>query len=106
MSAIYPHDMDRMNEELVPVVAQHTAYKTEARYRSHEGVYRWHLIQGAPIHSSTGEFKGWVGTSVDIHDLKQTEEPSQERGAAPHRLQAAKIGDWSWDSITNLIEPV
>ena len=104
MSAIHPDDMVRMNEELVPVVAQHTAYETEARYRSHEGVYRWHLIQGAPIHSSTGEFKGWVGTSVDIHDLKKTEEALRKSEEQLRlALQAAKMGDWSWDSITNLI---
>ncbi|MBF9195273.1 PAS domain-containing protein [Microvirga terrestris] len=104
MRAIHPDDMARMQEELVPVVTLHTAYTTEARYRSHEGHYRWHLIQGAPIHSSTGEFKGWVGTSVDIHDLKQTEKAlrkSEERLRLA--LQAAKMGDWSWDSVTNLV---
>ncbi|WP_084021106.1 PAS domain-containing protein, partial [Microvirga flocculans] len=102
MRAIHPDDMARMNEELVPVVTQHTAYTTEARYRSHEGVYRWHLIQGAPIHSPSGEFKGWVGTSVDIQDLKETEDAlrkSEER--LRMALQAANMGDWSWDAASH-----
>ena len=101
--AIHPDDMARMSEELVPVVTLHTPYVTEARYRSHEGLYRWHLIQGAPIHSPTGEFKGWVGTSVDIHDLKVTEEAlraSEEQLRIA--LQAAKMGDWSWDAATDV----
>ncbi len=105
MSAIHPDDMVRMNEELVPVVTQHTAYTTEARYRSHEGAYRWHLIQGAPIHSAGGEFKGWVGTSVDIHDLKLTEDALRKSDEQLRlALQAAKMGNWSWDSATNLIQ--
>jgi len=105
MSAIHPDDMVRMNEELVPVVTQHTAYTTEARYRSHEGTYRWHLIQGAPIHSAGGEFKGWVGTSVDIHDLKMTEDALRKSDEQLRlALQAAKMGNWSWDSATNLIQ--
>ncbi|MBB3018642.1 PAS domain S-box-containing protein [Microvirga lupini] len=104
--AIHPDDMARMNEELVPVVTKHTSYTTEARYRSHEGVYRWHLIQGAPIHSPTGEFKGWVGTSVDIHDLKVTEEALRKSEEQLRiALQAAKMGDWSWDSVSNMVSP-
>ncbi len=101
--AIHPDDMARMSQELVPVVTLHTPYVTEARYRSHEGVYRWHLIQGAPIHSPTGEFKGWVGTSVDIHDLKVTEKAlraSEEQLRIA--LQAAKMGDWTWDVATDV----
>lgn len=101
--AIHPDDMARMNEELVPVVTQHTPYTTEARYRSYEGQYRWHLIQGAPIHSATGEFKGWVGTSVDIHDLKVTEEALRKSEEQLRiALEAARMGDWSWDIATDV----
>lgn len=104
MSAIHPDDLARMNKELVPVVAQHIPYVTEARYRSHDGVHRWHLIQGAPIHSPTGEFKGWVGTSVDIHDLKETEDALRKSEEQLRlALQAARMGNWSWDSVTNVI---
>jgi PAS domain S-box-containing protein len=105
MAAIHPDDMTRMQAELVPVVTQHTPYTTEARYRSHEGIYRWHLIQGAPIHTPLGEFKGWVGTSVDIHDLKETEDALRKSDEQLRlALQAAKMGNWSWDSATNVIK--
>jgi PAS domain S-box-containing protein len=85
----------------VPVVTQHTPYTTEARYLSHGGVYRWHLIQGAPIHSPSGEFKGWVGTSVDIHDLKETQDALRKSEEQLRlALQAAKMGDWVYDNTT------
>ena len=104
MAAIHPDDMVRMNEELVEVVTQHTPYITEARYRSHEGIYRWHLIQGAPIHTPSGEFKGWVGTSVDIHDLKVTQDALRKSEEQLRlALQSAKMGDWIYDSVTRLI---
>ncbi|HZA91097.1 MAG TPA: PAS domain-containing protein, partial [Gemmatimonadales bacterium] len=104
MAAIHPDYMVRMNEELVQVVTQHTPYTTEARYRSHEGVYRWHLIQGAPIHTPSGEFKGWVGTSVDIHDLKVTQDALRKSEEQLRlALQSAKMGDWIYDSITRQI---
>ncbi|MGF9759514.1 PAS domain-containing protein [Microvirga sp. 0TCS3.31] len=104
MAAIHPDDMIRMQEELVPVVTQHTPYTTEARYRSHEGIYRWHLIQGAPIHTPSGEFKGWVGTSVDIHDLKVTQDALRKSEEQLRlALQSAKMGDWLYDSAIRLI---
>jgi len=97
-AAIHPDDWVRMTEELKPVVANQTPYTTEVRYRSAEGEYRWHIIRAAPVHNVTGEFKGWVGTSVDIHDLKMTEAAlriSEERLSLAQR--AAGIGVFDWD---------
>ncbi len=103
MSAIHPDDMARIQRDVEPVVRNHTAYETEARYRSGTGEYRWHIIKGAPIHGADGEFKGWVGTSVDIHDFKGTEEAlrtsEQQLRLA---LQAARMGDWSWDASSDI----
>ncbi|MET0529691.1 MAG: PAS domain-containing protein [Microvirga sp.] len=100
--AIHPEDWERMTEELKDVVSNHTPYVTEARYRSAEGEYRWHLIQGEPIHGADGEFKGWVGTSVDIHDLKVTEEALRNSEQQLRlALQAARMGDWRLDYITD-----
>ncbi|PVE25517.1 hypothetical protein DC522_04100 [Microvirga sp. KLBC 81] len=103
-AAIHPDDWVRMTEELKPVVANETPYTTEVRYRSAEGEYRWHIIRAAPVHSASGEFKGWVGTSVDIHDLKMTEAAlriSEERLSLAQR--AARIGVFDWDVSSNSI---
>lgn len=102
--AIHPDDWARMEIELQHVVSNHTPYETEARYRSVSGEYRWHLIQGEPVHSAIGEFKGWVGTSVDIHDLKTTEE-ALRRSEEQLRLafEAAHMGDWHLSDATDII---
>ncbi|WP_243375682.1 PAS domain-containing protein, partial [Microvirga solisilvae] len=99
IQAIHPDDWARMEVELQHVVPNHMAYEAEARYRSGTGEYRWHLIQGAPVHSATGEFKGWVGTSIDIHDMKMIEEAlrTSERQLRL-ALQAAQLGNWSWNA--------
>ncbi|WP_414471711.1 PAS domain-containing protein [Microvirga sp. M2] len=103
MQAIHPDDMARMHEELKSVMADRTPYTTEVRYRSHTGAYRWHLIQAEPFYKE-GEFSGWVGTSVDIHDLKETEAAlrvSEERLSLAQR--AAGIGVYDYDMVAGKV---
>ncbi|WP_114945529.1 PAS domain-containing protein [Microvirga calopogonii] len=104
-AAIHPDDWAKMTEEIKPVIAGETTYMTEARYRSANGEYRWHIIRAAPVHNAaTGEFKGWVGTSVDIHDLKMTEEAlrtSEERLSLAQ--SAAGIGVFDWHVPTDTV---
>lgn len=104
MASIHPDDMARMHEELKPVMEHQIPYTTEARYRSSEGVYRWHLIQAAPVNGASGEFKGWCGTSVDIHDIKETQEAlRRNEDQLRLALTVAKMGDWSWDAVQNVV---
>ncbi len=46
-------------------------FEMELRYRRHDGVYRWMLARVVPLRDSEGQLQHWVGTSVDIHDLKE-----------------------------------
>lgn len=98
MNAIHPDDLAKILEDVKGLIRTHSSYETEARYRSTDGVYRWHLIRAAPLHDAKGEFTGWVGTSVDIHDMKETEKAlrdSEERLSLAQR--AAGIGVFDWD---------
>jgi len=99
MNAIHPDDMARMNVELQEVISKQIPYVTEARYRSHEGFYRWFLIRADTRFSASGQFEGWVGSSVDIHDIKMTEAALRTNQQQLRlALEAAKMGDWSWDA--------
>jgi PAS domain S-box-containing protein len=102
MGWVHPDDLARIKTELEPVRANEASYTTEMRYRTLSGEYRWHMIQAAPVHDGWGEFRGWCGTSVDIHDLKETEH-ALRRSEEQLRiaLRAAKMGDWSWDMASD-----
>jgi diguanylate cyclase (GGDEF)-like protein/PAS domain S-box-containing protein len=43
----------------------------EYRLRRHDGEYRWIDDHGVPRFSADGEFEGYIGSCIDIHDSKQ-----------------------------------
>ncbi|MET0746284.1 MAG: PAS domain-containing protein [Microvirga sp.] len=104
MEVMHPDDVARL-VGLAPELRRDEApISLELRYRDRTGLYRWHTIRAEPIHDARGGFRGWSGTSLDIHDLKQTEE-ALRRNATQLRiaLQAAHMGVWSWDTTTDLL---
>lgn len=102
MRWVHPEDLARVMDEMKVVRQDESSYTTEMRYRSADGVYRWHMVQAAPMRDARGELKGWVGTSVDIHDLKVTEE-ALRRSEEQLRLalEVAQMGDWSWNAASD-----
>lgn len=54
--------------------AQRIPYTLPAvRLRRHDGVYRYFLFKGSPRYLPNGEFIGFVGVGIDIHDQKLSE---------------------------------
>ena len=47
-------------------------FEMEFRLRRADGVYRWILDRGVPRFSPSGVFSGYVGSCLDITDLKQS----------------------------------
>jgi PAS domain S-box-containing protein len=104
MHWVNPDDLARVMEEVRPAREAQSSFVTEMRYRTQSGIYRWHLIQMGPVYDAKGRFRGWCGTSVDIHDLKETEQ-ALRRSEEQLRiaLTAAKMGDWSWDMASDVM---
>jgi PAS domain S-box-containing protein len=74
MDAIHPDDLKQIVSDIRHLIENESAYTVEARYRPPNGEYRWHMIRAEPLHNARGEFVGWCGASVDIHDRKIAEE--------------------------------
>ncbi len=91
----HPDERQRLSEARAAGIAAWQEYVIEARLRRHDGVYRWHRIHNTPILRQGIPF-GWIGTAVDIHDIRETnatlEARVRERTAALEganaRLQA------------------
>ncbi len=57
-----------------------------ARFRRADGVYRWTKSTGVPRFTESGELIGYVGSTVDIHDLKEAEDALRDADRAKNEF--------------------
>ncbi|MCI1187007.1 PAS domain-containing protein [Hymenobacter sp. DH14] len=69
-----PEELKRAQAALEDAIRTRAPYRLEHRMRRHDGQYRWLLAQGAPSFYPNGDLYGYVGSAIDITELKQTNE--------------------------------
>ena len=65
------------------------SFRMEYRLRRHDDEYRWVLDAGTPRFTESGLFEGYVGSAVDVTEIKRAEKAI---AAANERLQLALEG--------------
>jgi len=95
----HPDDRTRLEAARRKGVAAGKEYTVEVRIRRHDGVYRWHRIHNRPIRFE-GRIEYWLGTAVDINDMREANELLERRVAertaeleAANRRLAGQIED-------------
>ncbi|MCY1021271.1 PAS domain S-box protein [Pyxidicoccus sp. MSG2] len=74
LEAVHPEDRVRAGDIFLASNAGRTAFRLEYRIRSRHGEYRWAIDSASPRLDSSGEFLGYIGSVIDIHELKRGEE--------------------------------
>jgi PAS domain S-box-containing protein len=83
---VHPDDFqDCMDLYLSSFVAR-KAFRMEYRLRRADGQFRWILDHGVPRYSQAGNFEGFIGSCIDITEMREGAEELRARSAA---LQAA-----------------
>ncbi|MEP7219141.1 MAG: PAS domain-containing sensor histidine kinase, partial [Bacteroidota bacterium] len=95
---VYPDDLERCLEIYTTSFAARQGFSMEYRLRRHDGEYRWILDAGIPLHGRSGEFTGYIGSCVDIHNRIVAEEEKirlleRERAARNQAEHAGQIKD-------------
>jgi PAS domain S-box-containing protein len=78
---IHPEDLPVIVETFTQALATQEPYTLENRLRRSDGEYRWILWHGVPRFLPNGEFIGYMGSGIEIHDRKQMEVQLQESEA-------------------------
>lgn len=78
---VHPDDRDRRSAFFESVKVSKHGLSTEYRLRDKDGVFRWVVVQSLPLRDADQKVTGFIGSCVDISELKQAESAARQRGA-------------------------
>ena len=74
---VHPDDLDRCMATYSDSFDTRSSFKMEFRLRRADGEYRWVLDEGVPRFMSDRTFAGYIGSTVDITEIKRAGERLQ-----------------------------
>ncbi|MBF2065824.1 MAG: PAS domain S-box protein [Calothrix sp. C42_A2020_038] len=83
---IYPDDLPNVIATWQEQGGIGLTHEVEYRAMKSDGTHRWYLSRSVPLKDTQGNIIRWVGTALDIHDIKQSQIALQE---SQNRLQRA-----------------
>lgn len=92
IEGIHPADRSRCEQALHSKISTLQPCQIEFRLRRHDGSYRWILCNGTPYYSGKDRFSGYIGSGIDVTDIKEAE---SARGHG-HELTNALIESLPW----------
>ena len=78
---IHPDDLDTCELIYTEAFDEREPYTTEYRELNAQGEYRWLLEQGTPRYDADNRFIGYIGSCLDVTELKQAQATARERSA-------------------------
>ncbi len=73
ISIVHPDDVEANMKLWNNSLLNMKDFLFEHRFKSKEGVYRWHLSRATPQFDDEGNVQRWVGSSTDIQSIKDKE---------------------------------
>jgi two-component system CheB/CheR fusion protein len=74
LAGVHPEDRERIAATYREAFDARRPFSMEYRLRRADGAFRWVLVRGVPRRTATGEFDGYIGSCMDIHDRRALEE--------------------------------
>jgi PAS domain S-box-containing protein len=67
---VHPDDLQRCVEIYLSHFERRLPFEREYRLRRHDGVYRYIFDRGVPFMDERGQFGGFIGSCVDVHERR------------------------------------
>lgn len=95
LGLVHEGDVDRCVAAITEGYKDRVPFFVEYRLRAASGEYRWIFDTGSPQFSTSGEFIGYVGSAIDITDLRMADEAIRESEARfRHLADTAPVLMW------------
>lgn len=76
---IHPDDVKQHAALFTTIFEKQDHFLIEYRLKRHDGVYRWIRDEGVPRFTGDGKFIGFVGSCVDVTEIKATQQELENR---------------------------
>jgi PAS domain S-box-containing protein len=98
LDAVHPDDAEYSGRMFNEANERHAAFSVEYRLRRADGSYRWAIDSAQPRFSDSGEYLGYIGSVIDIHERKAAEvELRRYQERFDIVKDAAQVGFWFCD---------
>ncbi len=81
LGAVHPDDQELAGETSLAANRVQHAFQLDYRLRRKDGVYRWAIDAATPHFGANGTFLGYIGSVIDITELKEAEAALRESEA-------------------------
>jgi PAS domain S-box-containing protein len=95
LEATHPDDVVTSKQVFLEANDQQVPFSLRYRLRDRAGDYRWFMDRGQPKFDGHGQFEGYVGVVIDVHEQQLSEERLHLS------VQAGRVGLWEWDVVHN-----
>lgn len=85
-SVVDPDDLHDYNELYQKSVAEKSPFRTELRMKQHSGEMRWVVNTGTPRFGINEEFLGYIGSIIDITEIKEAERKVKQNAELLQKL--------------------
>ncbi len=87
LDVVHPDDRERLMAGWQDALRSQHIFQAEFRIRAANGEYRWYRTRSVPDRDESGQVIGWVGATVDLHELHLA---LDERAEAVDRAENAR----------------
>ena len=107
---VHAEDLEQCLKKYLDAFNRRETFEMHYRLRRHDGAYRWIFDRGVPFFGERGEFRGYIGSCIDVTERIEAQRSADEarerelanlRGLLRICMVCKKIrnADGSWDAL-------
>jgi PAS domain S-box-containing protein len=110
VEGVHPEDVQGCFDCFLPAFEARKPFRMEYRLRRADGEYRWVIESGIPRYTGAGDFAGYIGSNIDITDLKRAEEERERlrqlEGDLAHINRVSMMGELAASLAHEIKQPI
>jgi PAS domain S-box-containing protein len=102
---VHPEDLERCLDIYTSNFDARREFEMEYRLRRFDGQYRWLLDRGSPRWNADGEFAGFIGSCIDITEMKRAKDNQAFLLEATRVISSSLDYEATLSSVANMSVP-